>query len=716
MRKLRVFDTQVQYDNVKCDLGRAVIKVRENKSVNLNKENYFIAIYNVTSTSSIKLFDSNCISYIKKMYIDDVEVTPTSAYTFSTIGEHKVKCICNFCKSFSVYVRYMFQSCYELTSLDLSHFDTSKVTNMEYMFSYCNNLTSLNISNFDTSNVTNMRGMFNGCSSLTSLNVTHFDTSNVTDMGSMFNNCYNLTSLNVTHFDTSNVTNMSLMFSGCKKITSLNVTHFDTSNVTNMGSMFSNCSSLTSLDVSNFDTSKVTYISGMFSGCEKITSLNVTNFDTSKVTNMQYMFQSCSSLTSLDVSNFDTSKVTYMNFMFNGCSGLTSLDVSNWNTINVTNMSKMFNDCYNLTSLDVSNFDTSKVLAIVEMFNGCYKLTSLDVSNWNTSKVTGMGGTFARCSGLTSLDVSNWNTSKVTEMSNMFYNCVNLTSLDVSNFDTSKVTYINNMFQNCYKLTSLEILGDISKITIYDSMFDGISTNGTLTINCDYQDAWNTICVTKQSTSKFPSTWTIKCDEFVDLGLPSGLKWASCNVGASVPEEFGLYFAWGETEGYSGITAEKGFYWGDYKYTSGACTGATDDTFRGGLTKYNTQSVSGTVDNLTTLELVDDAAYVSDNTCRIPTSSNFHELMSNTTLTWETLNGVYGMRFTSKTNGNSIFIPAAGCCYSGSVNDVGSIGYLWSSSLDKSYPYSCWDLALNSSGVNVGSSRRRCGLSIRAVK
>ena len=56
--------------------------------------------------------------------------------------------------------------------------------------------------------------------------------------------------------------------------------------------------------------------------------------------------------------------------------------------------------------------------------------------------------------------------------------------------------------------------------------------------------------------------------EFVDLGLPSGLKWASCNVGAEKPEDFGLYFAWGETEGYSGITSEKGFYWGDYKYSS----------------------------------------------------------------------------------------------------------------------------------------------------
>ena len=82
---------------------------------------------------------------------------------------------------------------------------------------------------------------------------------------------------------------------------------------------------------------------------------------------------------------------------------------------------------------------------------------------------------------------------------------------------------------------------------------------------------------------------------FVDLGLPSGLKWASCNVGAEKPEDFGLYFAWGETEGYTGITSEKGFYWGDYKYSSGQ-TSSTSTIFKG-LTKYNTKSSSGTVDN-----------------------------------------------------------------------------------------------------------------------
>ena len=201
--------------------------------------------------------------------------------------------------------------------------------------------------------------------------------------------------------------------------------------------------------------------------------------------------------------------------------------------------------------------------------------------------------------------------------------------------------------------------------------------------------------------------------EFVDLGLPSGLKWASCNVGAEKPEDFGLYFAWGETEGYSGITSDKGFYWGNYKYSSGQ-TSSTSTIFKG-VTKYNSKSSSGTVDNLTVLEQVDDAAYQSDNTCRMPTKADFEELTANTTSVWETLNGVNGRRFTSKTNGNSIFVPAAGYCGNGSVGDVGSGGYLWSSSLVESNSKYAWYLYFYSDNVNVSNNGRCSGLAVRAV-
>ena len=195
--------------------------------------------------------------------------------------------------------------------------------------------------------------------------------------------------------------------------------------------------------------------------------------------------------------------------------------------------------------------------------------------------------------------------------------------------------------------------------------------------------------------------------KWVDLGLPSGILWAAWNVGATKPEEFGLYFAWGETQGYEGPTDDKQFNWADYKLCNGSNTT---------LTKYNISSSNGIVDNLTTLEQVDDAAYQSDNTCRMPTKADLEELTTNTTSTWETLNGVNGRRFTSKINGNSIFVPAAGVCGNGSVSDVGSSGNLWSSSLYESYSRYAWYLSFHSGGVGVYFNYRCNGLTVRPVK
>ena len=146
----------------------------------------------------------------------------------------------------------MFYNCSKLKSLDLSGFDTSKVTNMSLMFYNCSGLKSLDVSGFDTSNVTNMSYMFFSCSGLKSLDVSGFDTSNVTNMSSMFYGCRGLKSLDVSGFDTSNVTSMSTMFYNCSGLTELDLRDFDTSNVTNMSGMFNYCTGLLSLDVSKF--------------------------------------------------------------------------------------------------------------------------------------------------------------------------------------------------------------------------------------------------------------------------------------------------------------------------------------------------------------------------------------------------------------------------------------------------------------------------------
>ena len=130
-------------------------------------------------------------------------------------------------------------------------------------FRNCENITSLDLSKLDTSKVTDMSGMFYNCRALTTLDLSNFDTSNVTDMNYIFYNCGALT-LNVSNFDTSNVTNMRYMFGYCSKLTNLNVSNFDTSSVTNMTGMFATCYALTNLDLSNFDTNAVQNYSYMF--------------------------------------------------------------------------------------------------------------------------------------------------------------------------------------------------------------------------------------------------------------------------------------------------------------------------------------------------------------------------------------------------------------------------------------------------------------------
>ena len=168
-------------------------------------------------------------------------------------------------------------------------FDTSfakaRPTTCCFWFQSCQNLTEIEgIENLNTENVASMRYMFQLCFRLTSLDLSNFNTQNVTDMGSMFVDCSGLTSLDVSKFDTKNVTDMYGMFYNCSGLTSLDVSNFDTKNVTDMGSMFKDCSDLTSLDVSNFNTQKVFYMYSMFSGCSALTSLDLSNFNTQNVT------------------------------------------------------------------------------------------------------------------------------------------------------------------------------------------------------------------------------------------------------------------------------------------------------------------------------------------------------------------------------------------------------------------------------------------------
>ncbi|MBQ9077006.1 MAG: hypothetical protein IJY31_04090 [Muribaculaceae bacterium] len=201
----------------------------------------------------------------------------------------------------------------------------------------------------------------------------------------------------------------------------------------------------------------------------------------------------------------------------------------------------------------------------------------------------------------------------------------------------------------------------------------------------------------------------IAVSQEVDLGL--SVNWASWNVGASSPEEYGGYYAWGETD-------EKYDYdESTYKWCNGR-----DDT----LTKYCTDSDDGTVDNRTVLEPQDDVAHVKwGDGWRMPTEDELLELENNCTWTWITYNGVNGYKVTgrklSKGNRNSIFLPAAGYHFCTSLSFAGDDGLYWSSTLnsnssliiDNDYAYA---LSFHSNYSNIGCDSRRYGRSVRPVK
>ena len=244
------------------------------------------------------------------------------------------------------------------TSIDVSSFDTSSVTNMTQMFRDSAATEIKGLKNFDTSKVTDMNWMFYN-SKATSLDLSSFDTSNVTDMWGMFFGSA-ATSIDLSSFDTSNVTNMDSMFYNSAATEIKGLENFDTSKVRNMASMFEG-SKATSLDLSNFDTSNVTIMHHMF--CDiLVTTLDLSSFDTSKVTDMSGMFIR-SQVANLDLSSFDTSKVTGMNSMFWG-SKATSLDLSSFDTSNVTDMGYMFHNTkattgYARTQEDADRFNAS---------------------------------------------------------------------------------------------------------------------------------------------------------------------------------------------------------------------------------------------------------------------------------------------------------------------------------------------------------------------
>ena len=349
----------------------------------------------------------------------------------------------------------LFWYCTNLKTLDLSAFDTSKVTVAFFMFYECNSLQSLDLSSFDTSKCTDMAGMFEGCSSLTSLNLSGFNTSNAESMLHMFTGCSNLKSLELGSFDTTKVGSMEGMFASCTSLTHLNLQNFKTPNLVEIQDMFYNCSKLAAIDMGGFDLSKVKakdeYGNAYtpFRKCSNLKLLKTPKKNTiARDLPVTLYDQTGKSYTKLPVTSksllLARPKQLAKGTMIVGDGVTASIDSSGavsfysdngtlwneWRSYPVLEDTTSFKVAYGTVYLPA---DSSYI------FSNLQKLVSADFTHFNTSRVTDMGSMFANDIMLQSLDLRTFNTSKVNEIGAMFYRCFNLKILDLSSFDLSKI-------------------------------------------------------------------------------------------------------------------------------------------------------------------------------------------------------------------------------------------------------------------------------------
>ena len=238
---------------------------------------------------------------------------------------------------------------------------------------------------------------------------------------------------------------------------------------------------------------------------------------------------------------------------------------------------------------------------------------------------------------------------------------------------------------------------DISKLKIENTTYDIKDSVARSSIS----DLQNSISTTVDNTGGH---------DYVEIG---GIKWATMNIGANSITDYGLYFAWGDTQGYTAEQVGSGegqkyFGWADYKYGKGTSYPGGDT----GITKYNA------TDGKTVLEASDDAAVANwGGFWRMPTTAEFQALGEAVTYAWTQVNNVYGILCTDKTDSSkTLFFPAAGYCRNGSVRNVGNNGNYWSSSLDANERQTAYHLAFNSLDASWDNADfRYFGYAVRGV-
>jgi len=364
--------------------------------------------------------------------------------------------------------------------------------------------------------------------------------------------------------------------------------------------------------------------------------------------------------------------------------------------INVTGVS------INTSSIELRVGETSSLSVIVSPSdatnkNVIWSSSNTSVATVDNGKVTAVGGGKA----IITVKTEDGGYSEACELTVI----VQITGVSI---DKSSLTLAESELENL--VVTITPSDATNKNLIWSSSDDSVATVSDGQVSA--LKAGSVTITVKTEDGGFTSSCnlTVIESDYIDMGL--SVKWAKCNLGASTPEEYGLFYQWGDTVGYgSDISDGKSFYWDSYKW----CDGEAET-----LTKYNTDSSFGKVDDKKVLDMEDDAARESlGGSWRIPTSEEWAELIEydNCVWKWTKMGSVWGCKVQSKKAGytnNWIFLPAAGYRNRDNIYEVGTYGYYWSSSL-LSYPIDANGVRFYLSGATSYGNFRSSGQSIRPV-
>ena len=554
---------------------------------------------------------------------------------------------------------------------EVSYAEAAAATSLSGLFTNWNTVTEFDEIRYFTS-VTSTVGVFSGLSKLTHITIPD----QITTLGN-FQNCSALDTVKLPAALSSLPT---YCFSGCSDLKSVTL---PTGITTIPNYAFQGCTALETLVVPSTITSIGQYA---FSGCTVLTCVDMPlGFKTIG----NYAFQNCQAILSVV---FPASLTSIGQYAYSGCTGLEAVTIGSSASLG----QYAFSGCTSLISATVG--DGASMGSYT--FSGCTALASVILPSDLTSIPSNC---FQNCSRLATI---TWPLDLQSIGDRAFYGCV--VSKDDS--DASMIELpatVKSIGSQAFCGVRHLIMPSTVAISIQsDSFTSGLTrlyVPAGMVEMYKVRTNWSAYKFQIFPISEYPTKLSSPAAEPVDLGL--SVKWASWNVGASAPEEYGTHFAWGEVEG------NWDYNWSTYKWCNGTYLK---------LTKYCTQisywDSPYTMDRKTVLDLEDDAAHMNwGGNWRMPTKAELDELFDNCTWLWTTQNGVNGRLFTGP-NGNSIFLPAAGGKgYTDWEYPGGAL--FWSSSLRTEYPSGAYARNFMKSQKNWYSSEmsRIYGFSVRPV-